>query len=242
MQPKSFDVKDDERISVTFRTGDNFTGALWMFDKTALKSIAMHRQSHSEDLSDSLVVGEKDHLRYRVNGQGTLLIAMETIASSRTMSGEEFNMYLKDNVLDDILSLRKKTNKLLMPAEELYSDHAKLLMQVGDRLDDAYKKVIGHQVEIVPEKNPYELRTGDDVRFRILINKKPAFGTRVKVWNRFDNRTTIQNIYTEQDGTMLVRISSPGPWMISVVSMEQSTESDDQWRSYRASLVFGIKQ
>jgi uncharacterized GH25 family protein len=115
------------------------------------------------------------------------------------------------------------------------------LIQVGDKKDDTYKKVAGFPIEIIPEKNPYTLKIGDVIRFKILFQGKPAeFGTKVKVWNRYDNRTTVQNIYTEKDGTMETRLSGKGPWMVSVVKMIPSKQADANWQSFWGSLVFGI--
>jgi uncharacterized GH25 family protein len=136
---------------------------------------------------------------------------------------------------------RKKANTLTKPSKEFYSRHTKLLLQVGDVKDDTYKKVAGLPIEIVPDRNPYSLKKGDLIRFKILWQGKPLFGTKVKVWNRFDNRTTIQNIYTEQDGTMETHISNPGAWMVSVVTMVPSKKEGADWESYWGSLVFGVK-
>jgi uncharacterized GH25 family protein len=116
----------------------------------------------------------------------------------------------------------------------------KLLFQVGEKRDDTYKKVLGWPVEIVPDRNPASLKVGDQIRFKILFDGKPVFGVRAKLWNRFDNRTTLQNIYTEQDGTFEARISSPGPWMVTVMKMTPSKDTGPDWISYQGSFVFGF--
>jgi uncharacterized GH25 family protein len=113
---------------------------------------------------------------------------------------------------------------------------------VDAQKDDTYKKVVGFPVEIIPDRNPYSLKIGDPIRFKILFDGKPVFGVRAKVWNRFDNRTTIQNIYTEKDGTFEARISNPGPWMVSVVRMVPSKQREADWQSHWGSLVFGIEK
>jgi uncharacterized GH25 family protein len=115
-----------------------------------------------------------------------------------------------------------------------------LIIQVADKRDETYKKVIGWPVEIIPDRNPMSLKVGDQVRFKILFDGKPIFGVRAKVWNRYDNRTTLQNIYTQQDGTIEVRISSPGPWMVTVMKMIPSKEPGVDWQSYQGSFVFGF--
>jgi uncharacterized GH25 family protein len=114
------------------------------------------------------------------------------------------------------------------------------LLQAGAKRNDTYKKVLGWPVEIVPEKNPYDMKRGETIRFQILMNGKPQFGVRVKVWNRKDNLTTLQNIYTDKNGMIEVRISNGGAWMVSVVRMDRSQSPQADWRSYWGSLVFGV--
>ena len=145
----------------------------------------------------------------------------------------KFNDFLKSAGLDDIAYQRQKNNTLTSPGKEQYSVHTKLLVRVGQKHDDTYKKVLGFPAEIIPLQNPYALKIGEKIRFKILFDGKPVFGARVKVWNRSDNRTTIQNIYTEKDGTIEAIISNSGPWMVSVVSMVSSRQSGVDWQSYR---------
>jgi len=167
---------------------------------------------------------------------------MQTKNAMNEWEAEKFKSFLKENGLDEILDRRTKTNTLASPTKEYYSSHTKLLFQVGGKNDDTYKKVNGFPVEILPLENPYALKIGDPIHFKILFDGKPVFGVSVKVWNRFDNRTTIQNIYTEKDGTLETRVSSPGPWMVSVVRMVPSKQPGADWQSYRGSLVFGIEK
>ena len=241
LQPESFVLREGERLPISIKSGANFTGERWEFEKKDVKQIELHDGSSPIDLTDSLSVEGKNDLVMLVKNQGTLLFSMETHPALREIGGEVFDSYLKENGLDDALSLRKKSNGLSEPVQETLTYFTKLLIQSGNELDDNYKKLLGHTVEVVPEKQPYQLKVGDEVRFMILVRGKPVFGTRVKVWNRFENRTTIQNIYTEQNGTILVRISSPGPWMISFVTIESSKGGELQWTSHHASLVFGVQ-
>ena len=167
---------------------------------------------------------------------------MQTKNALNDWDAEQFNTFLKENGLDDIIDRRTKTNTLASQAKEYYSSYTKLLVQVGDKKDDTHKKLNNFPVEIVTLENPYSLKIGDPIHFKILFDGKPVFGVRVKVWNRFDNRTTIQNIYTEKDGTLETRVSSSGPWMVSVVRMVPSKQTGADWQSYRGSLLFGIEK
>ena len=71
----------------------------------------------------------------------------------------------------------------------------------------------------IPEKNPIDLKKGDVIRFKILFKGKPLFGANVKVWNRHNHSTSVQNIFSQQDGMIETHVSNPGSWMVSVVTM-----------------------
>jgi len=241
LQPAKFIFKPGEKLLVRFMVGENFMGEPWDLKKHRIEKLELHRLASVRNLADSVKEVEKDNLSVSLNEEGTHLIVMQSNNAFIEMEGEKFNEYLKEDGLDDVYAHREKTNSLNKPSKEFYSRHAKLLVQVGDKKDDTYKKVMGFPVEIIPEQNPYSLKKGDPVRFKILFEGKPLFGARVKVWNRFDNRTTIQNIYTEKNGMIETRISNPGAWMVSVVKMVPSKTAGAEWQSYWGSLVYGVE-
>lgn len=241
LQPDKFFFKLNEKLVVSFKVGENFMGEPWDLKKHRVEKLELHQLSKSISLTDSVKEGVKDNLTFRLKEEGTHLLVMQSNHAFIELDGEKFNAYLKEDGLDEVLDHRQKTNTLNTPAKEFYSRHTKLLIQVGEKKDDTHQKNAGLPIEIIPDKNPYMLKKGDPIRFKILFEGKPLFGVKVKVWNRFDNRTTIQNIYTEKDGMIETRISNPGAWMVSVVKMIPSKQTGADWQSYWGSLVFGIK-
>jgi uncharacterized GH25 family protein len=241
LQPIKFFFEPGENLVVSFKSGENFIGQSWDFKTQRIEKLELYQESKSLNLSDSIKEGEKDNLVFALTKIGTHLVLMQSNNAFMELDAEKFNAHLKEDGLDEILDHRKKTNTLADAGKEFYSLYSKLLIQVGDKKDDTYKQVAGFPIEIIPDKNPYVLKKGDPIRFKILFEGRPLFGIKVKVWNRFDNRTTLQNIYTEKDGTFEARISNPGPWMVSVVKMAPSKQKGADWQSYRGSLVFGVK-
>jgi len=242
LQSPKFLYRPGEKLIVSFNEGKNFMGEPWNVSKSRIQSLLLHQLSGSINLIDSIKEGQKDNFTYTLKDAGTHLLCMQRNEVLADMGADEFNTYLKESGLDEVLDQRQRTNTLEAPAKEYRSNHIKLLIQSGEKKDDTYKKVVAFPVEIIPDRNPYTLKIRDPIRFKILFDGKPVFGVRVKVWNRYDNRTTIQNIYTEKDGTFEARISNPGPWMITVVRMVASKQADVQWRSYHGGLVFGIEK
>jgi len=241
MQPDKFTFKAGENLVVSFMAGENFIGAPWDLKTHRLTKLELKQQTKSTNLLDLLTSPERKTLTIPLKDEGTHLLLMQTENTFIELEGEKFDEYLKEDGLDEIYALRQKTNILNKPSSEYYSLHSKLLVQVGSHTDDTFRKVAGFPIEIIPERNPYMLKKGDPVRFRILFEGKPLFGAKVKVWNRFNNRTTIQNIYTEKSGMIETHISNPGRWMVSVVKMVPSKQDGAEWQRYRGSLVFGVE-
>jgi uncharacterized GH25 family protein len=240
LQADKFRLKKGESIAISFRVGENFMGEPWNLKKHRVERLQLLQQNRVQDLKSGVKEGDKNNVVITPGNEGTAMVVMESNPAFISLDGKSFNAYLEEDGLDEALSYREKMKLLDDSAKEFYSRHSKLLFQVGDKTDETYIKEVGLPVEIIPLKNPYTLKVGDAIRYKVLYNGKPLFGAKVKIWNRSNNRTTTQNIYTQQDGIIESRITSTGPWMVSFVKMVPSKDPKAQWRSYWASLVFGI--
>jgi len=243
MQPDKFVYIPGEKLVVGFKVGENFMGEPWNLKVNRIATLELRQLAKSTSLlslvSDTTKKGE---IVIPLTTGGTHMVLLQSKNAFIELEGEKFNDYLKEDGLDDIYALRQKTNTLNAPSRESYARYSKLLVQVGSHTDETFKWVAGFPIEIIPERNPYDLKRGDPVRFKILFEGKPLFGAKVRVWNRFDNRTTIQNIYTEKNGMIETRVSNPGRWMVSVVKMVPSKKEGADWQSYWGSLVFGVEE
>jgi uncharacterized GH25 family protein len=241
MQPSKFFFLKGESVAIGFKVGENFTGEPWNLRKDRFLKLEHHRAATVKDLIPLTVEGEKDHLQVLLEEEGTHLFVMQTNHAFIDLEAEKFNEYLKEDGLDNAYSHREKTSTLNTKGREMYARYTKLFVQAGKKTDDTYKKEIGLSLEIMPEQNPYQLKVGSRVSFKILFKGKPLFGARVKVWNRHNNRTMVQNIYSQQDGVIETHISNPGMWMVSVVNMVPVKDPKADWESFWGSLVFGIQ-
>jgi uncharacterized GH25 family protein len=206
-----------------------------------VEKLDIHNGENVKSVLDSIKDDAKSNLRISIKKEGTHLVALQSNNAFIELDAGKFNEYLNEDGLDDVLAQRTKAGTMNSPAKEFYRRYSKLLLQVGDKRDDTFKKELGFPVEIIPEMNPYLLKKGDPVKFKILFDGKPVFGVKVRVWNRYQNRTTIQPIYTEKSGIVETRISNPGPWMVSVVRMVPSKDAGADWQSYWSSLTFGVE-
>lgn len=241
MMPDKFQYQQGDTIRIRFNVGENFVGETWNLRMERIRSVALHTKSDVLDIQSRARAGRGEHLRIHAAKEGTYLITMEGENAFVELPADRFNAYLKEHALDNAANLRKEANAEGQPGRELYRRITSLIVQVGNTQDDTYKKVTGLPLEIIPARHPADMKKGDLVPFKILFNGKPVFGARVYVWNSKNNKTFNQPIYSQQDGTIDVRIFNDGDWMISVVKMVPVSNPKADWQSFWSSLVFHVK-
>lgn len=241
MAPSKYYYAPGENLSLDFRVGEDFIGEAWAVKKERLDRFEVHQLKDVQDIKSLVKEGEEKAVTLALSAEGSHVVVMQTNHAFSELDGEKFNAYLKEDALDEAFDYRRKNNQLDKPGKELYARYSKMLLQVGNRIDDGYKKSAGLPIEIFVEQNPATLKVGSKVSFKIMFEGKPLFGARVSVWNRYNNRTIRQPIFTQQDGRIETHISNPGPWMVSVVKMVPSKDPKADWESYWASLTFGVK-
>ncbi|MEP2668994.1 MAG: DUF4198 domain-containing protein [Cyclobacteriaceae bacterium] len=241
MLPNKFRFEVGEKMILDFRVGEGFEGNHWDLNKHKVEELIIQNRVGETNLTDKIEKTKGKNLEYAFNNVGTHLITLQSDAAFIEQSADEFDAYLTEDGLDYIREEREKLGEQNNGAKELYTRYSKLLVQVGNRLDDTYKKSSGLKFEIIPQQNPYELKSGDYMDCKVLYRGNPAPHALVKVWSHVGNRIFLQNIYTESDGMIRFPISNTGPWMVSSVKMIRSNSPQAEWESMWSSLVFEIE-
>ena len=241
LQPKKYRYALGEEMRVDFMVGENFTGEFWDLARHKVEKIDVYNEIAARNLLKQVNTSAGNNVTYRFDRQGTHLLALESNFAFIELEGSKFNDYLKEDGIENILDERTKSNNLDKPSREYYKRYAKVLVQCGDRLDETYRRKVGFRYEIIPLANPYSIKSGDYLDCQVLWEGKPVPHSMVKVWSLVGNRIFLQNIYTENDGTIRFPISSTGRWMVSSVKMIASEKEEGAYQSQWTSLVFGIQ-
>jgi len=241
LQPKKYKYNVGEEMKVDFMVGEGFTGELWDLAVHKVEKSEVHFAGGITDLTKQVKPTKGNNLSYKFLKEGTHLFTLQSNTAYIELEAAKFNDYLKEDGLDNITELRTKNGELDKPSKEFYQRFAKVLVQSGSKTDNTFSKRVNFPIEIVPLSNPYTLKTGDYLECRVFFQNKPSAHQLVKVWNHVGNRIFLQNIYTEDDGTLKFPISSSGPWMVSTVEMIPSDKEGADYKSMWASLVFGIE-
>jgi uncharacterized GH25 family protein len=240
MRPKKFRYTVGEEAKIDFVVGENFNGEPWDLNVHKVEKMELITSTGKRDLTSAVKSTKGNNLTYKMAAQGTHLFTLRSNTASIDLEAEKFNAYLTEDGIDNIIQRRKERNETALGVKEHYQRFSKLLLQSGTTMDEVYKRNVGFPIEIIPETNPYRLASGDYLGCKVLYQNKPLAHQLVKVWSIVGNRTFVQNMYTENDGTIKFPVSSVGPWMVSTVTMEPSDKEGVDYESMWASLVFGV--
>ena len=241
LQPKKFRYVVGDEMKVDFIVGENFTGEFWDLNKNKVEKAEIFVNGVTKNILKDIKSTSGNNLTYKFDKPGTHVVSLESNSAFIELEAEKFNAYLQEDGLDEILDARTNSKTLNKPSKEFYKRFAKLIVQSGTTLDESYRRRLGFRYEIIPLTNPYSLKVGDYLECRVLWEGKVAAHSLVKVWSHISGRIFLQNIYTENDGTIKFPISSAGPWMVSAVKMIPSEMEGADYQSFWSSLVFGIE-
>jgi len=186
--------------------------------------------------------GTSTTIRARVGPAGTYVMGLSTRPSQITLAGKQFNEYLKEEGLGQVLEARTKAKELDKGATERYAKHVKTIFQAGRHRSDSYAKVLGYPVEIVPLRNPYDLVEGDTLRVRVLVNGAPGRGIETIAGGRTAAGAAIRAVALRSDSTGVVPVvlRAAGTWYVKFISMKHVTEPNVDYVSQWATLTFAV--
>jgi uncharacterized GH25 family protein len=186
----------------------------------------------------------KSTVRVTTGPPGTYVLGAAIRPRMLSLPGDQFNAYLEEEGITEILALRAREKRLNEPSRERYSKYLKALLQVGDSRTGAFDVVLGYAAEIVPEQNPYRLRAGDRLTVRCLVDGQPWARKVILAGGRqgsSDVRLTPQRLTTDGEGRATIRLTSAGVWYVKFVAMVEVTEPEANYESKWSTLSFAIE-
>ena len=122
-----------------------------------------------------------------------------------------------------------------------YEKFAKTMLNPAAN-DGLYKKVLGHDLEIVLLTNPADIKAGDDIKAEVLLNGKPV---KAPLGLTYDGYSAEQDAYmakaeTGADGMASFKVTKPGLWMLRTEVTEKLTDGSADKRNMRATYVFPV--
>jgi uncharacterized GH25 family protein len=171
---------------------------------------------------------------------GLLVIGYRSNPSVIELPAAKFNQYLKEEGLDAVAALRASRNETGAAAHEVFSRCAKSLVLSGSPSEGQVDRRLGFTLELVTERNPYALRSGQDLPLRLTYENRPLSGALVVAMNRL-NPSEKLSARTDNDGRVRFQLRPSGMWLIKAVHMVPAPAgSNAEWVSFWASLTFEL--
>ncbi len=174
---------------------------------------------------------------------GNYVVGLSTMPREIDLKAKDFNEYLSHDGIPDTLAERKRKKQLQKDVRERYSKHVKTIFQAGERQTDNYKTALGYPVEIIPQTNPYALKTGDTFEFLCLKDGKPLTNQFVMTGREDAGGKLIigENIRTDKKGVAKIKLNGAGKWYVKFINMTPLKDPKINYESKWATLTFEIK-
>src|SRR6266850_385798 len=155
------------------------------------------------------------------------------------LRAEEFNAYLEEDGIPDILEARRRSNEVAQGARERYSKHVKAVFQVGAPRSEDFNVVLGYPAEIVLLENPYAIGRDAPLRVRCLVDGRPVANQMV-LWGGEQRGRTLarRGTRTGADGVAELTLDAAGRWYVKFVHMVRATERGLDYESKWATVTF----
>lgn len=195
------------------------------------------------DTTEWSVTGDTSTFRVTTGRAGTYVIGASTRPNVIPLEAKDFNLYLKEDGIPDVLEARRQAGELDQPARERYSKHVKALIQVGQQRSDHVATELGYPAELVPLENPYALPRGRALRVRTLVDGAPApnqyvlYGGRTPNGGRFEQRS----VRSDSTGVARIPLRAPGTWYIKFINMARIQGDTVDYESKWATLTFQVR-
>ena len=189
------------------------------------------------------VQGDTSTFELKATAAGTYVLGASTKPNVIALQARDFNAYLEEDGIPDVLNARRRDGELGKPARERYSKHVKAIVQVGAARSAAAVLPLGYPAELVPVANPYGLKIGDTLNLRTLVEGRPVAGQLVQYGGRQLAGSNIPQRETRSDanGVARIKVATAGVWYVKFVNMVRVSGDTVDYESRWATLTFQVR-
>jgi hypothetical protein len=176
---------------------------------------------------------------FRAAAPGLLVVGYRSNPSVVELTADKFNQYVKEEGLEAFAALRARRGQT-GGGRDLFARCAKSLVRTGTSNNAQGDRALGFTLELVAERNPTTLATGQDLPVRLTYENQPLAGALVVAINRAHPSEKL-SARSDKDGRVHFKLPRTGMWLIKAVHMiEAPAGANADWASYWASLTFEV--
>jgi uncharacterized GH25 family protein len=234
IEPSSFRPGSGEKVAIRLRVGEHLQGDPVPRNPGRIERFAAVGPAGEAEVAG--VPGSDPAGWASPASSGLHWIVYDSNHAPLEQAGPKFDRYLGEEGLERIRELRRQGDG---PVKEIYSRCAKSLLAVGEGSGPGHDKVLGLELELIPERNPYALKLGEPLPVRLLYRGEPLDGALVVALPGESPEARVSA--RSEGGRVSLRLDRPGLWLIKAVHMVPAPEgSGAEWESLWASLTFEL--
>lgn len=240
IEPTTFFPTVGAIVGVRARVGDGFLGDPVPRDSTLLDALVVETGSGRQPLVGR--DGSDPAGMMRIASPGLHVVGYLGKPSRLELAADKFNAYLAQEGLDAVAATRARLNQTRQGARELFIRCAKTLVLSGGADTSQRDRTLGCDLELVAERNPYALESGQALPLTLSFQGRPVQGALVVAINR---ARPSEKVTARSDESGRVRLTLPmgGQWLIKSVHMVAAPAGTNaDWASYWATLTFDLPQ
>lgn len=240
--PEAFFVAPQSRVRVALNTSEDFPQPESAPTPDRIAEFFV-QTSERTPVRDYRVEGDSLVADIEVSESGHYLVAAATRPRLLVMPPEDFNGYLSEEGLEQILAARRDRAESESPGRESYRKLAKLVLCVGEPRDESFRQPAGFHLEMVPLQSPCRLRVGDTLAIQLLFDGVPLAGVPVGAgYASVHGHNYAVWVKTDETGTARVLLDRSGAWFVRALHMVPAAEgSEADWESFFSTLTFAVR-
>jgi hypothetical protein len=241
--PDHFFVDMGMLLRVALHDGDSFPESEVSPVLSRVRDMRVLSLTTKRDVTGLHVAGNSVEGKVRISSGDGVIATARTIPHAFELPAEDFEKYLKEEGLLDVIAWRKAHGQSNVPGRERYSKYAKALLANG-RQNQFHTHPVGFILEFVPEKSPYDLDKAANMPLRLLYRGAPAGNIQVESsWATPDGEANSRIVgRTDAEGRIFVPLGKSGKWRIHAVKMDRCNDTKAaDWESSWASLTFQVQ-
>ncbi|MDH3579293.1 MAG: DUF4198 domain-containing protein [Hyphomicrobiales bacterium] len=235
LAPDDYTPRIGATVQISHRIGQFFKGNSYPFVRDWMQRYVIADAGGERALDG--VDGDIPATKIAFARAGLTVVAYYSSADRLTFSSwRKFRDYLALEGLEHIAPLHRQKGKPETGIREIYFRCAKALLQVGGA--GGVDRALGLPLELIAERNPYEVEPGETLPVRLLYNGMSLGGITIKLFSKADPENP-HRVLTDAEGRAEISLATPGTYLLNAVHMvEPSAGEKADWKSYWASLTF----
>ncbi|GGI89672.1 hypothetical protein GCM10007973_27540 [Polymorphobacter multimanifer] len=243
IQPDRYVVGVGEAVPLSLLVGHGTARQRWGVPTDRVRRFAVISATGSTDQRAILhtQTGDDDgQLAFRT--PGTHVVVLESGPALSVLPALRFNDYLKVEGLTPAITWRARAGQTQADGREYYSRRAKTLIGVGTNagVQPHVTRPTGLKLEIVPQKNPYDLTAGEALPLLILYEGQPLSGATVKLNNLDSDAEPLAQRLTDAKGRVAFNVPQRGKWQLNVIWTAPIDNPNADFDTVFSSLSFGF--